>query len=73
MNLYRTLGVQELINAEGTITRLGGCVMEPAVVNAMAATARIASPAFTPRFFERFIYMPPRVCEKLYLAENWIR
>jgi len=40
MNIYRTLGLRELINAEGTITRLGGCVMEPAVVDAMAAAAR---------------------------------
>jgi len=40
MNIYRTLGVRELINAEGTITRLGGCVMEPAVVDAMAAAAK---------------------------------
>ncbi len=40
MNMYRTLGVRELINAEGTITRLGGCVMEPAVVAAMAEAAK---------------------------------
>jgi len=40
MNIYRTLGLRELINAEGTITRLGGCVMDPAVVAAMAEAAR---------------------------------
>jgi len=40
MNMYRKLGVRELINAEGTITRLGGCVMEPAVVAAMAEAAK---------------------------------
>jgi uncharacterized pyridoxal phosphate-dependent enzyme len=40
MNIYRTLGLRELINAEGTITRLGGCVMDPAVVAAMAAAAQ---------------------------------
>jgi len=40
MNIYRTLGLQKLINAEGTITRLGGCVMDPAVVAAMAAAAK---------------------------------
>ncbi|UCD82873.1 MAG: aminotransferase class V-fold PLP-dependent enzyme [Desulfobacterales bacterium] len=40
MNIYRTLGIRELINAEGTITRLGGCVMDPAVVKAMAEAAR---------------------------------
>ena len=37
MNIYRKLGLPELINAEGTITRLGGCIMAPAVVEAMAA------------------------------------
>ena len=40
MNIYRTLGMRELINAEGTITRLGGCVMDPAVVAAMAEAAK---------------------------------
>ena len=40
MNIYRTLGLQEIINAEGTITRLGGCLMDPAVVDAMAAAAK---------------------------------
>lgn len=40
MNIYRTLGLRELINAEGTITRLGGCVMDPAVVAAMAEAAK---------------------------------
>ncbi len=40
MSIYRTLGIRELINAEGTITRLGGCVMEPAVVAAMAEAAK---------------------------------
>jgi L-seryl-tRNA(Ser) seleniumtransferase len=40
MSIYHTLGMRELINAEGTITRLGGCVMDPAVVAAMAAAAK---------------------------------
>jgi len=40
MNIYRKLGLPELINAEGTITRLGGCIMAPAVVEAMAAAAQ---------------------------------
>lgn len=40
MSIYRTLGIRELINAEGTITRLGGCVMDPAVVHAMAEAAK---------------------------------
>ena len=40
MNIYRKLGIRELINAEGTITSLGGCVMEPAVVAAMAEAAK---------------------------------
>ena len=40
MSIYRKLGVRELINAEGTITSLGGCVMAPAVVAAMAGAAK---------------------------------
>ncbi|CAB1056466.1 D-Glucosaminate-6-phosphate ammonia-lyase (EC [Olavius sp. associated proteobacterium Delta 1] len=40
VSIYRTLGMPELINAEGTITRLGGCVMDPAVVAAMAEAAK---------------------------------
>ena len=40
MGIYRKLGIKELINAEGTITSLGGCVMQPAVVAAMAEAAQ---------------------------------
>ena len=40
MSIYRTLGIRKLINAEGTMTRLGGCVMDPAVVDAMAEAAK---------------------------------
>jgi uncharacterized pyridoxal phosphate-dependent enzyme len=39
-DLYDRLGVRKLINAEGTVTALGGCRMEPEVVAAMAEATR---------------------------------
>ena len=40
MNVYDKLGVRTLINAEGTVTRLGGALMERPVLEAMAAASR---------------------------------
>ena len=40
MHIYHKLSIKKLINAEGTITRLGGSVMDPAVVAAMAEAAK---------------------------------
>src|SRR6478752_2249820 len=37
---YETLGVRRRINAAGALTRLGGAVMAPEVVEAMAAASR---------------------------------
>ena len=37
MDIYRALGVEPIINAGGTLTRLSGSVMHPEVVDAMAA------------------------------------
>jgi len=39
-NPYAALGVKRRINAAGTLTRLGGALMAPEVVDAMAAAAR---------------------------------
>ena len=39
-DIYNRLGVRKLINAEGTITALGGCRMEPQVTAAMAEASR---------------------------------
>jgi L-seryl-tRNA(Ser) seleniumtransferase len=39
-DIYDRLGVHKLINAEGTVTALGGCRMEPEVTAAMAEAAR---------------------------------
>jgi L-seryl-tRNA(Ser) seleniumtransferase len=39
MNIYEALGVQTVINAAGTMTRLGGALMPPEVVQAMAQAA----------------------------------
>ena len=36
---YAALGVRRRINAAGALTRLGGAVMAPEVVEAMAAAA----------------------------------
>jgi L-seryl-tRNA(Ser) seleniumtransferase len=40
MDIYRALGVEPIINAGGTLTRLSGSVMHPEVVDAMAAASR---------------------------------
>jgi D-glucosaminate-6-phosphate ammonia-lyase len=39
-NVYAALGVKRRINAAGTLTRLGGALMAPEVIDAMAAAAR---------------------------------
>jgi L-seryl-tRNA(Ser) seleniumtransferase len=39
-DVYERLGVRKLINAEGTVTALGGCRMEPEVTDAMARASR---------------------------------
>ncbi|MHB1317052.1 MAG: aminotransferase class V-fold PLP-dependent enzyme [Anaerolineae bacterium] len=40
MTIYDEIGVRPLINAGGTLTRLGGSLMLPAVVDAMASAAQ---------------------------------
>ncbi len=40
VDIYGKLGVKTFINARGTLTRLGGAIMLPAVVDAMAAASR---------------------------------
>jgi uncharacterized pyridoxal phosphate-dependent enzyme len=40
MDVYERLGVRKTINAYGTLTRLGGSLMEPPVLEAMAEAAR---------------------------------
>jgi uncharacterized pyridoxal phosphate-dependent enzyme len=40
LDIYRELGVEPVINASGTITRMGGSLMPPEVTDAMAAAAR---------------------------------
>ena len=40
MSIYESLGVTPIINATGTFTRLGGSLMPPAVVDAMAQASR---------------------------------
>ena len=39
-DIYAALGVKRRINAAGTLTRLGGALMDEEVVAAMAAAAR---------------------------------
>lgn len=39
MNVYRELGLEPIINASGTVTRLGGAPMPPAVLEAYHAAA----------------------------------
>ena len=39
-DVYAALGVKRRINAAGTLTRLGGALMDEEVVAAMAAAAR---------------------------------
>jgi L-seryl-tRNA(Ser) seleniumtransferase len=40
MNIYETLGIRPVINAQATLTRLGGSLMPPDVLAAMADAAR---------------------------------
>jgi len=40
MNIYETLGIRPVINAQATLTRLGGSLMPPEVLEAMAEAAR---------------------------------
>lgn len=40
MNVYQTLGVKTIINAAGTITRLGGSIMPPEVTDAWLAASK---------------------------------
>ena len=40
IDIYTALGVRRRINAAGTLTRLGGSLMAPEVIDAMAAAAR---------------------------------
>ena len=40
MSIYRDLGVRTVVNAAGTLTRLGGSRMAPAVLEAMAEASR---------------------------------
>jgi len=40
MDIYDKLGVKKLINAEGTLTRLGGSLMDQSVLEAMVAASR---------------------------------
>jgi L-seryl-tRNA(Ser) seleniumtransferase len=39
MGIYEELGIRPLINAHSTITRIGGSIMPPEVISAMAAAA----------------------------------
>ena len=38
-NIYQQLGVKRRINAAGTLTRLGGALMAPEVIAALASAA----------------------------------
>ena len=40
MDIYDKLGIKKLINAEGTLTSLGGSVIDPAVMDAMNEASR---------------------------------
>jgi len=40
MNIYESLGIRPVINAQATLTRLGGSLMPPDVLDAMNAAAR---------------------------------
>ncbi len=40
MDIYDKLGLKKIINAEGTVTRLGGSLMNPHVLDAMVAASR---------------------------------
>ena len=39
MSTFRELGLEPIINASGTVTRLGGAAMPPAVLDAFVAAA----------------------------------
>ena len=39
MSIYQSLGVEPIINATGTVTRLGGALMPPQVIEAFCAGA----------------------------------
>lgn len=47
MSIYEEFGVTPIINASGTVTRLGGALMSEAVVAAMSAAARESVPIET--------------------------
>ena len=40
MNIYESLGIRPVINAQATLTRLGGSLMPPEVIKAMNDAAR---------------------------------
>ena len=40
MDIFDKLGLKKVINAEGTVTRLGGSLMSPHVLDAMVAASR---------------------------------
>ncbi|MBT6626777.1 MAG: L-seryl-tRNA selenium transferase, partial [Gemmatimonadetes bacterium] len=40
MDVYQELGVEPIINAAGTLTRMSGSIMHPQVVDAMVAASK---------------------------------
>lgn len=42
MNVYKQFGVEPIINASGTVTRLGGALMSPEVVQAFKEAAQVS-------------------------------
>ena len=40
MDIYDKLGIKKLINAEGTLTRMGGSVMDPGVMEEMIEASK---------------------------------
>src|SRR6188508_3108624 len=44
MSVYRELGLEPIINATGTVTRLGGAILPEAVLTALVAGARETVP-----------------------------
>ncbi len=40
MSIYRRLGIRTVINGNATLTRLGGSIMPPVVVDAMAEASK---------------------------------
>lgn len=55
MSIYEVLGVRKLINADATLTRLGGSLMPPEVLNAMVEASRhwVNLPDFQRKIGER--------------------